>query len=128
MAVQLPTPQQIRELADEMGLDLTDADVESYRGLFQENVDAYNVVDAMPDNLPLVKYPRTPGYKPRDEENPYNAWCVKSGVKGASRGKLKGKNVVLKDNVMLAGVPMMNGATTLEGCVPDIDATVGTLT
>ena len=40
MAVQLPTPQQIRELADEMGLDLTDADVESYRGLFQENVDA----------------------------------------------------------------------------------------
>ena len=35
MAVQLPTPQQIREAADEMGLDLTDADVESYIGLFQ---------------------------------------------------------------------------------------------
>ena len=35
MAVQLPTPQQIRELADEMGLDLTDADVESYMGLLQ---------------------------------------------------------------------------------------------
>ena len=67
MAVQLPTPQQIRELADEMGLDLTDADVESYRGLFQENVDAYNVVDAIPDNLPPVKYTRTPGYQPRDE-------------------------------------------------------------
>ena len=126
MAVQLPTPQQIRELADEMGLDLTDADVESYRGLFQENVDAYNVVDAMPDHLPLVKYPRTPGYQPKDEENPYNAWYVKSEVKGASRGKLKGKTVVLKDNVMLAGVPMMNGASTLEGYVPDIDATVVT--
>ena len=39
MAVQLPTPQQIRELADEMGLDLTDADVESYIGLFQGNRD-----------------------------------------------------------------------------------------
>ena len=126
MAVQIPTPQQIRELADEMGLDLTDADVESYRGLFQENVDAYNVVDAMPDHLPLVKYPRTTGYHPRDEENPYNAWYVKSEVKGASRGKLKGKTVVLKDNVMLAGVPMMNGAATLEGYVPDIDATVVT--
>ena len=25
---------------------------------------------------------------------------------------------------MLAGVPMMNGASTLEGYVPDIDATV----
>ena len=126
MAVQLPTPQQIRELADEMGLDLTDADVESYRGLFQEKVDAYNVVDAMPDHLPLVKYPRTPGYQPRDEENPYNAWYVKSEVKGASRGKLQGKTVVMKDNVMLAGVPMMNGASTLEGYVPDVDATVVT--
>ena len=126
MAVQLPTPQQIRELADEMGLDLTDADVESYIGLLQGNVDAYNVVDAMPDNLPLVKYPRTPGYQPRSEENQYNAWYVKTEVKGASRGKLQGKTVALKDNVMLAGVPMMNGSSLVEGYVPDIDATVVT--
>ena len=124
MAVQLPTPQQIRELADEMGLDLTDADVESYRGLFQENVDAYNVVDAMPDHLPLVKYSRAPGYQPRGEENQYNAWYVKTEVKGAAQGKLQGKTVVLKDNVMLAGVPMMNGSSILEGYVPDIDATI----
>ena len=126
MAVQLPTPQQIRELADEMGLDLTDADVESYRGLLQGNVDAYNVVDAMPDNLPPVKYPRTPGYQPRGEENQYNAWYVKTEVKGAAQGKLQGKTVVLKDNVMLAGVPMMNGSSILEGYVPDIDATIVT--
>ena len=126
MAVQLPTPQQIREAADEMGLDLTDADVESYIGLLQGNVDAYNVVDAMPDNLPLIKYPRTPGYQPRGEENQYNAWYVKTEIKGASQGKLKGKTVVLKDNVMLAGVPMMNGSSILEGYVPDIDATIVT--
>ena len=126
MAVQLPTPQQIRELADEMGLDLTDADVESYRGLLQGNVDAYNVVDAMPDHLPLVKYPRTPGYHPGGEENQYNAWYVKTEVKGAAQGKLQGKTVVLKDNVMLAGVPMMNGTSILEGYVPDIDATIVT--
>jgi amidase len=34
--------------------------------------------------------------------------------------------VVLKDNICLAGVPMMNGASTLAGYVPDIDATVVT--
>src|SRR5213594_4628472 len=45
-------------------------------------------------------------------------------VKGASTGKLKGKRVAVKDNIMLAGVPMMNGASTLEGYVPDFDATV----
>ena len=44
--------------------------------------------------------------------------------KARPSGKLKGKTVVLKDNIMLAGVPMMNGASTLEGYVPDIDATV----
>ena len=84
------------------------------------------MVDAMPDNLPLVKYPRTPGYQPGSEENQYNAWYVKTEVKGASQGKLQGKTVVLKDNVMLAGVPMMNGSSLLEGYVPDIDATIVT--
>lgn len=39
-------------------------------------------------------------------------------------GPLEGKRIVLKDNVCLAGVPMMNGASTLEGYVPDIDATI----
>ena len=61
MAVQVPTPEQILDLADEMELDLTDADVQSYIDLFRPNVAAYNVVDAMPDNLPAVTYPRTPG-------------------------------------------------------------------
>jgi len=124
MSVKLPSPIEIMELADEIGLDLTDEDVESYIGLFKGNIEAYNIIDAMPDNLPSVKYPRTPGYQPRAEENPYNAWYVKTEVKGSSSGKLKGKTVVLKDNVMLAGVPMMNGAATLEGYVPDIDATI----
>ena len=47
-------------------------------------------------------------------------------MKGAPAGKLAGKTVVLKDNVCLAGVPMMNGASTLEGYMPDIDATIVT--
>ena len=33
---------------------------------------------------------------------------------------------MLKDNVCVAGVPMMNGASTLEGYVPEVDATVVT--
>ena len=124
MAVQVPTEQQLREVAAEVGLALTDADVKSFIDLMRPSVAAYNVVDAMPDNLPRVKYPRTPGYRPPAGENKHNAWYVKTRVEGASRGKLKGRTVVLKDNIMLAGVPMMNGAATLEGYVPDIDATV----
>src|SRR5690349_7304388 len=126
MAVQVPTEQQLREVAAEVGLSLSDADVKSFIELMRPSVAAYNVVDAMPDNLPRVKYPRTPGYRPTGTENKHNAWYVKTTIEGASRGKLKGKTVVMKDNIMVAGVPMMNGAATLEGYVPDVDATVVT--
>src|ERR1700686_564510 len=121
MAVQMPNREQLRAVARQCGLSLDDASVDSFRVLFTTYVDAYNALGAMPDEVPRVKYPRTPGYRPAPEENKYNAWYYKSSVKGASEGKLKGKTVVLKDNVMLAGVPMMNGAATLEGYGPDFD-------
>jgi len=124
MPVSKPTHDQLHAIAEEMGLSLTDDDVKSFIALMQPSIDGYNVVDAMPDNLPTVKYPRTPGYRPSGTENRYNAWYVKTSIKGAPSGKLSGKRVVIKDNVMVAGVPMMNGASTLEGYVPEIDATI----
>src|SRR4029434_6049480 len=126
MAVQVPTEEQLREVAADVGLSLTQADLKSFIELMRGSVAAYNVVDAMPDNLPRVKYPRTPGYRPSGDENKHNDWYVTTMADAASRGKIKGKTVVLKDTIMLAGVPMMNGAATLEGYVPDIDATVVT--
>jgi amidase len=63
VSVVLPTPKQLRAVAEQCGLSLTDADVESFRGLMQGSIDAYNLVGAMPDELPPVKYPRTPGYR-----------------------------------------------------------------
>ena len=32
--------------------------------------------------------------------------------------------MVIKDNIAIAGVPMMNGSRVLEGYVPEYDATV----
>ncbi|MDT7950999.1 MAG: amidase [Acetobacteraceae bacterium] len=124
MAVPTPTPSQLLDAADEVGLDLTDDDVKSFGEMLAPSIAAYNLIDAMPDYLPQVRYPRTPGYRPGPEENPHNAWYVKSTVRGAAEGKLAGKTVALKDNIMLAGVPMMNGSATMEGYMPDIDATV----
>ncbi|MGO8920744.1 MAG: amidase family protein, partial [Stellaceae bacterium] len=124
MTVKRPTPEQLRTVAEELGMTMSADDIASYLEIMQPNFLAYDAVEAMPDYLPAVKYPRTPGYKPEGEENKYNAWYVKTTVKGAPHGKLAGKTVVLKDNVCLAGVPMMNGASTLEGYTPDIDATI----
>jgi amidase len=126
MAVQLPTHDQLFEIGDEIGLSFARNDADSFIEILRPFIAAYNVIDAMPDNLPEVKYPRTPGRHPQPEENPHNAWYVKTTVRGAPEGKLKGRTVVLKDNIMLAGVPMMNGAATLEGYVPNVDATVVT--
>src|SRR5467141_343538 len=126
MPVTRPTVAQVRALADDLGFTLSDADAQSFLGLMAGSFAAYDAVAAMPDHVPAVKYPRTPGYRPEGAENRYNAWYVKTTVKGTQTGKLAGKTIVLKDNVCLAGVPMMNGASTLEGYVPDVDATIVT--
>lgn len=126
MAVKLPNDTQITDVAGRLGFNLSPEDVTSFKGLMGAYVAAYNKVDLMIDPLPEVKYPRTPGIQPPKEENELNAWYVKSTVKGAESGKLLGKTVVLKDNVMLAGVQMMNGSSTLEGYVPNVDATLVT--
>ena len=39
---------------------------------------------------------------------------------------MAGKTIAIKDNVSVAGVPMMNGTAVLEGYVPDSDATIVT--
>src|SRR5499427_5612736 len=126
MPVTRPTLSQLHTLADDLGFTLSDADARSFLGLMAGTFAAYDAVAAMPDHVPAVKYPRTPGYRPEGAENRYNAWYVKTTVKGMPSGKLTGKTVALKDNVCLAGVPMMNGASTLVGYVPDVDATIVT--
>ena len=127
MTIKAPTPDQLKTVAADLGLSLSDDDVEEFGGMMAATLrDYYAPLDAMPDNLPEIAYPRTPGRRPDAAEDPLHAWYVKSSVTGAASGPLVGKQVVLKDNICLAGVPMMNGASTLEGYVPDVDATVVT--
>jgi amidase len=126
MAVRRPNLEQLRSVAEDLGMHMRDEELKSYHELLQPNFAAYEAVDAMADYVPAVKYPRTPGYRPEGEENKHNAWYVKTTIKGAATGKLAGKTIALKDNICLAGVPMMNGASTLEGYIPDIDATIVT--
>ena len=126
MTVRRPTLEQMRDLVASMHMAMPDHELLEYMTEMEGSMSAYDRLDQLPDYLPKVKYPRTPGYRPPPAENPLNAWYIKSEVRGASSGPLEGKRVVLKDNICLAGVPMMNGASTLEGYVPDIDATIVT--
>lgn len=126
MAIKRPTLTQLQDTALSLGIHLSVDEAIAYNALLQGNFDAYDTIDALPDFVPRVSYPRTPGYRPHGEENKYGAWYVKTTIAGAPKGKLAGKTVVIKDNVCVAGVPMMNGSSTFEGYVPDVDATIVT--
>ena len=124
--VKRPTLDQLQEIVASLHMNMSAGEVAEYLEVLEGTFASYDRVNQLPDYLPAVRYPRTPGYRPGASENPMNAWAVKSEVKGAAYGPLSGKRIVLKDNICLAGVPMMNGASTLEGYVPDVDATLAT--
>ena len=124
MPVRLPMVDQILEIAQSYKLHLTEEDARSFRGLMAGPIASYRRVDELAEPRPRVKYARAPGYRPGPEENPYNAWYWRCEIRGAKDGVLAGKSVAVKDNICVAGVPMMNGSQLLEGYVPEVDATV----
>ncbi|WP_419913022.1 amidase [Hoeflea sp.] len=126
MTIIRPTLSQMQEMAQRFGMHLTDAELEEYREIMEPYIQCYDRIDAAPDYLPEVRYPRAPGYRPSPAENPLNAWYYKTDIKGAVDGPLRGKRIALKDTVCVAGVPMMNGSSIMEGYVPEIDATIVT--
>ena len=125
-AVKRPTLDQMREIVSSLHMSMSDDEILEYMDVMEGTIQSYDRLQELPDNLPPVRYPRTPGVRPSAAENSMNAWAIKTEVRGAAYGALEGKRVVLKDNVCLSGVPMMNGASTLEGYVPDVDATLVT--
>ena len=130
MPVEPPTSGQLRAIAESFGLDFSDDDVESFRGLVGGLLGSFAALDAMAEPTPLApRYPRTAAAsRPDPSDNPLGAWYWRCDIAGAAGGPLAGMRVAVKDNVCVAGVPMMNGSATLEGYVPDGDATVVTRT
>ena len=126
MPVKLPTLDDLADIAAGYSLSLEPEDLASFQGIMEDTIASYNRLDELTEpSLPVV-YPRSPGFRPQPEDNPLNAWYWRSEIKGAASGPLAGKTVAIKDNVCVAGVPMMNGSSILEGYVPEIDATIVT--
>jgi amidase len=117
---------ELRADAKAVGFDLSDTElaaIQTYVADFMKA--AERVANAIPP-APAPKYgPRT-STRPQASENPLNAWYVTASIKGAPSGPLAGKRIAIKDNICVAGLPMMNGSKVLEGFVPSTDATVVT--
>jgi amidase len=126
MPVRTPSLEQLSEIALEYGLDMTEEDLASFQGLMAGVLASYNRLDQLVEPGLPVRHPRTPGHRARPEENPLNAWYWRCSIGGSAQGLLAGRRVAIKDNVCVAGVPMMNGSSVLEGYVPEADATIVT--
>ena len=124
--VKVPTPEQLREISASYGLNLSEADVASFLGLAEGVMASYRRLDELVEPVPENGYPRSGSYRPEPEENPLGAWYWRCRIPGSGVGLLAGKRFAIKDNVCVAGVPMMNGTSVLEGYIPEADATVVT--
>ena len=119
-----PSLTDLRRAAQQLGMNPSDEYLRAVDEITGPLAQAYAALDAMPDELPPVKYPRRPAHRPQGDENRYGAWYVKTSIKGKPGGPLAGRRVALKDNICLAGVPMTLGADIFEGYVPNVDATI----
>jgi amidase len=119
-----PTLEELDAIAKQYYLNLSTEDLKVFQGLITGSLGSYRRVGELEEPKLPVKYPRERGYRPPASENPLNAWYWRCSIKGAGSGKRAGKKIAIKDNICVAGIPMMNGSAVLEGFVPDVDATV----
>jgi amidase len=123
-----PSNDQIAAIADRYGLGLAPGDVEEFRELIAGAVTSYDVVErlyqASRARLPVP--PVREWRRPAEADNELGAWYVTTDIRGDGDGPLAGRRVAVKDNISVAGVPMMNGSAIVEGFVPERDATVVT--
>ena len=126
MPIRRPSQTELAALASRIGYEITPSELAEYGALIDEMLNSYDVLESIPDDTPKCKYPTRSYSRLTPQENPHNAWFVKTTLKGAASGSLYGKRVAIKDSIAIAGVPMMNGASLLEGYIADVDATVVT--
>ncbi len=123
MVVELPEHGDLAKVAERYGLGLSEADIASFRPLVHGLLTSWDVVAELYEKCAPTA-PDRRWSRPEGAENPYNAWYVRTDIRNGGSGPLAGRTVAVKDNTMVAGVPMMNGSTTLEGFVPTRDATI----
>lgn len=118
--------EKVADLAARLGIELSEARLDYYASALPGFLGGLAAAEGIPLEFSTSPYPRQGWSRPEGEENPLNAWYVKTSINGAPSGPLAGKTVALKDNVMVEGLPVMNGTKILEGYEAKEDATIVT--
>lgn len=124
--LKTPTREQIAEIIRGFGMSASDDQVALYRDLVEGAIAGNAALDEFPDDEVQPGAAERNWERPEPADNPFNAWYVKTDIAGSESGKLKGRTVAIKDNLFVAGVPLMDGTNILDGYIPPVDATVVT--
>ena len=118
----LPPPdlERLAALSRHFGFGLSDAELAEFAPAVEGTLAASVAVERLYARS-ATPAPQRSWETPAD--NPYAAWYVTTSITEATDGPLTGRTIAIKDNVAVAGVPMMNGSRTVEGFVPRHDAT-----
>ena len=123
MAVTPPSDDDIAAIARRFGLWLSPHDVQEFQALISGALTSYDTVERLyAERLPEL--PSRAWQWPGEAGNDLGAWYVTASIAQTGEGPLAGRRVAIKDNIAVAGLPMMNGSATVEGYVPRRDATV----
>lgn len=120
-----PTRAEIRDLAEQYHMTLSDDEIEDFHDLAAEKIQYCKRIDELSDRTmerPAAR--RDPGYRATSEADPKNAVITVCSVESDDEGLLSGYDVGVKDNIAVAGVELTAGSTVLAGYTPAYDAAV----
>src|SRR5689334_3890379 len=67
-SVKRPTLEQMKDIVSSLHLSMSEHEIAEYLEVMEGTLQAYDRLQQLPDNLPAVRYPRTPGYRPSAAE------------------------------------------------------------
>lgn len=119
-----PSKHDILRIAEENGFALNAEELEVFGQSFAKSMRSYDRIAELAEPRRAPERAHDGGWAPQARDNPYGAWAWRSSIKTGASGLLSGKRIVIKDNVAVAGLPMRNGSSLLDGYTPQEDATV----
>ena len=64
MSFKMPSTDQVRKLGDSLGMEVTEDYANAFINFIRPFGDGYRLLASLPDDVPMVKYPRGTYYRP----------------------------------------------------------------
>src|SRR3982750_3905470 len=118
MPVRPPDDSELLAIAEHYRLGLSDEQRAEFAPLVTGLLSSWDALETLYARTAPPQRDDRKWYRPDDSDNPLSAWYVRTEITEGGNGPLAGRTVAIKDNTMVAGVPMMNGSEMLEGLFP----------